>query len=68
MAKHTLLQMFDSLASAPLRTCNSLHHCCICNRSIMMGERYRDRGYGRRAHDACLKTAASDLKRVLETA
>ena len=40
-------------AKYPLRTCRSLHHCEICCGDIRMGERYRDGGYGRRAHESC---------------
>ena len=44
----------------PLRTCRSLHSCEICSLPIVMGEQYRDGGYGRRAHEACyLRTEAS---------
>lgn len=37
----------------PIRTCRSLHHCCICGNDITLGQRYHDGGYGRRGHVAC---------------
>lgn len=40
----------------PLRTCRSLHACEICGKDITLGERYRDGGYRRRAHETCLTT------------
>lgn len=42
--------------AAPLRTCRSLQTCCICEDSIVSSQRYRDRGYGKRAHEQCLES------------
>lgn len=36
-----------------LRTCNSLHDCALCGGQITIGDKYRDGGYGRRAHETC---------------
>lgn len=36
-----------------LRTCQSLHECCVCGEDITLGQRYRDGGYRRRAHESC---------------
>ncbi len=46
------------------RTCYSLHECALCGSLIRLGERYKDGGYGRRAHDDCVKglTAAATLR------
>jgi hypothetical protein len=38
----------------PIRTCRSLHYCEVCCRDIVIGQPYRDGGYSRRAHVACL--------------
>ena len=38
----------------PVRTCQSLHCCDVCGESITLGQEYRDGGYGRRAHVACV--------------
>ena len=37
----------------PVRTCQTLHHCAVCDEPIMAGERYHDGGYNRRAHTDC---------------
>jgi hypothetical protein len=39
----------------PLRVCRFLNECSICLLSIYSGERYRDGGYGRRAHEKCVE-------------
>ena len=39
----------------PVRTCQTLHHCAVCNEPIMAGERYHDGGEPRRAHIDCAK-------------
>lgn len=38
-----------------LRTCMTLHQCAICGQDIVHGERYFDGGYGKRAHEKCVK-------------
>jgi hypothetical protein len=43
----------------PVRTCRSLHHCEVCFRDIDLGQKYRDGGYSRRAHVACLDRIGS---------
>lgn len=48
------LKLIDSLRSAPLRTCQSMHECVLCGQTISLGQKYRDRGLGRRAHERCL--------------
>lgn len=40
--------------SYPLRTCRSLHHCEVCGRDILNGQKYFDGGYSRRAHESCI--------------
>lgn len=67
VSQHTMLEVLDSLSRAPLRTCRSMHHCCICRQDITLGQRYRDRGYGRRCHLSCLNDVAEDLKRAMES-
>ena len=37
-----------------LRTCRWLHECALCSANITNGQKYRDGGYGRRAHEACV--------------
>jgi hypothetical protein len=51
-----LRKLLNSLALAPLRTCRTLHHCCLCDKPIMFGEQYRDCGYRRRAHQTCFES------------
>lgn len=48
----------------PIRTCQSLHCCDVCGESITLGQQYRDGGYGRRAHVACL--SLDDGSRCIE--
>lgn len=43
----------------PVRTCRSLHHCEVCDKDITYGQRYRDGGFSRRAHDACILPVSS---------
>jgi hypothetical protein len=33
----------------------TLHQCAICGQDIVHGERYFDGGYGKRAHEKCVK-------------
>ena len=41
-------------APKPIRTCRSRHPCCLCEQPIALGDRYRDGGYLRRAHQRCV--------------
>jgi hypothetical protein len=43
------------LNGKPLRTCKSLHECCLCDRPITYQDNYRDGGYGKRAHETCVQ-------------
>lgn len=38
-----------------VRTCYSLHECALCGSAIVIGQTYYDGGYGRRAHEDCVK-------------
>jgi hypothetical protein len=40
--------------SYPVRLCRTLRSCEVCGRDITLGMRYRDGGYGRRAHVVCV--------------
>ena len=40
-------------SNRPLRTCRTMHDCCICGTEIRRGHSYRDGGYDRRAHEHC---------------
>lgn len=59
--KLTFIALLTSLSAAPLRTCRSLHHCCLCEKDITLDQMYRDRGYGKRAHLPCV---TDSFKRV----
>ena len=37
----------------PIRTCMTMHHCQICQKTIRMGEFYYDGGLSRRVHTVC---------------
>jgi hypothetical protein len=52
-------KMINRLALAPLRTCRTLHECVLCAQPITLGQQFRDRGYGARAHEGCFKGAAA---------
>jgi hypothetical protein len=41
--------------AAPLRRCRSMQACCFCDEDIVSGQHYYDRGYGKRAHQACVE-------------
>ena len=43
-----------AIARKPIRTCLTMHSCCICDVTIALGQEYHDGGYGRRAHVACV--------------
>lgn len=49
--------------SYPLRTCGTMHACSLCGGTILCGQQYRDGGYGRRGHVACV--AKLGQKKVL---
>ena len=36
-----------------IRTCYRLHFCAVCGHEIMLGQKYFDGGYQRRAHLEC---------------
>ncbi|MCK4240845.1 MAG: hypothetical protein KAX30_04420 [Candidatus Atribacteria bacterium] len=36
-----------------IRTCYSLHHCCVCHKPITLGQDYHDGGNARRCHVKC---------------
>jgi hypothetical protein len=38
----------------PIRTCRTMHLCCICKNNIMNSQKYYDGGYHRRAHLNCV--------------
>ena len=46
----------------PVRVCRTLHHCEICEKNINLGQVYRDGGYGRRAHETCVRKENSNKK------
>ena len=37
----------------PLRTCYSMHSCCVCDLTIRLGEKYYDGGLNKRCHVEC---------------
>ena len=56
------LQAFiNSLALAPKRKCLTLHECALCACEIRIGDIYRDRGHGRRAHEHCFQAVLADI-------
>lgn len=52
-----------TLTKYPLRTCQTLHECCLCNLHIMFGQKYYDGGIRRRAHVQCAKELHPRKKR-----
>jgi hypothetical protein len=50
----TILASRSVWQAAPLRKCRSLQACCFCDEPITSGMRYYDRGFGKRAHQACI--------------
>ena len=44
-----------NLMYKPFRKCLSIHYCCICDDTIFYGQYYYDGGYGKRAHEMCVK-------------
>jgi hypothetical protein len=51
-----ILSLIDSIARGMIvrRTCYSMHHCFICDKTIEYGVSYYDGGYNRRAHEVCV--------------
>ncbi len=50
----------------PIRTCRWLNECALCGKAITDGQKYRDGGYGRRAHIECADLSeleAAELER-----
>lgn len=68
-ARNMIQRLCNRLALAPVRTCRTLHGCVLCGKDITLGQEYRDKGYGARAHEACFKEAANPaatIKRLAE--
>ncbi len=42
----------------PKRMCRWLNECSLCDRHIKSGEIYYDGGFGRRAHENCVRIVA----------
>lgn len=38
----------------PIRVSRGYHECKLCNKLINKGDKYSDRGFGRRAHVECV--------------
>lgn len=47
--------------SYPVRECRTLHTCRLCGEHITLGQEYRDGGYPRRAHLACIDKEVDPL-------
>lgn len=54
-SRKRIQDMCRRLALAPVRTCKSLHECVFCAQPIRLGDQYRDRGLGARAHVVCFE-------------
>jgi len=52
------------LREYPIRTCRTMHDCCVCGGTIRDGEQYHDGGYGRRAHTSCVNFSVEHGKAV----
>jgi hypothetical protein len=63
-AKARLQAMCRRLALAPVRVCKSLHQCVFCGHPITVGNSYRDRGYGERAHVICFEAVNREVNKV----
>ncbi len=52
----------------PLRSCTSRYKCALsklvgqCDGTITFGQPFRDGGRGRRAHERCVRAAATDAQ------
>lgn len=58
-------RQLNSLTVAPVHTCRvGYHECCLCLETIMLGQQYRDRGLGRRAHVVCVTERAQERGRM----
>src|SRR5258708_7173069 len=45
----------NSLARHPFQKCLLLHVWALCRAIIGIGDKYRDGGFGRRAHEVCVQ-------------
>lgn len=59
--KRKLQTLLNRLALAPMRTCQSMHACCLCSDSIMLGQQYRDKGLKARAHLYCITNKREEI-------
>ena len=50
-----------------VRTCQSSHECRICGETIAYCQKYRDGGYGQRAHKECAERAFNFPARLVGT-
>jgi hypothetical protein len=61
--KARLQAMCRRLALAPVRTCKTLHTCTFCAHSIQLGDQYRDKGHGARAHVICFEAVNREVNK-----
>jgi len=45
----------------PIRVCRFMNECEICKTPIIMGQRYYDGKYGRRAHEVCVERLRQEI-------
>jgi hypothetical protein len=57
-----ILAFLNSLALKPVRTCQSLHSCCMCECEIRLGDKYRDGGIRKRAHEDCFQIWRKEIR------
>ncbi len=47
-------KLIQRLSKYPVRTCRTMHECCLCDKGIKCGEIYHDGRRGKRAHPECI--------------
>ncbi len=47
-------KLIQRLSKYPVRTCRTMHECCLCVKGIKCGEIYHDGRRGKRAHPECI--------------
>lgn len=51
-------ELIERLLHSPVRTCRTMHECCLCDVPIRHGDGYRDAGVMIRAHLSCVNPGA----------
>jgi len=60
--RRAFIRKAQTLNETPIRTCYTVHECCLCGGDITCGQSYADRGIRRRAHYDCIPGLGVDME------